>query len=80
MYSLNSGVMPAQTLTNTDMKKYRVELTQEEVNVLTELLNVAVMTNGLKGGTDLNARYFLNKISAGEVKDEAAGYKDLEKK
>lgn len=55
------------------MKKYRIELTQEEVNVLTELLNVAVMTNGLKGGTDLNARYFLNKITAGEIKEEITG-------
>jgi hypothetical protein len=54
------------------MKTYRVELTQEEVNVLTELLNIAVMTNGMKGGTDLNARYLLNKISAGEVKPEPA--------
>jgi hypothetical protein len=54
------------------MKKYIIELTQEEVNVLTELLNIAVMTNGLKGGTDLNVRYFLNKISAGEIKEEAA--------
>lgn len=61
------------------MKNYKVELTQEEVNVLTELLNIAVMTNGLKGGTDVNARYFLNKIAAGEVKEEP-GYKDSEKK
>lgn len=61
------------------MKTYKVELSQEEVNVLTDLLNIAVMTNGLKGGTDLNARYFLNKIAAGEVKAEA-GHKELEKK
>lgn len=52
------------------MKSYRVELTQEELNVLTDLLNIAVMTNGLKGGTDLNARYFLNKIAAGEIKED----------
>jgi hypothetical protein len=52
------------------MKTYKAEFNQEEVNVLTELLNIAVMTNGLKGGTDLNARYFLNKIAGGEVKDE----------
>ena len=62
------------------MKKYRIELNQEEVNVLTELLNIAVMTQGLKNGTDLNARYFLNKISAGEVKEEAAGKLEAEKK
>ena len=60
------------------MKKYRIELTQEEVNVLTDLLNVAVMTNGLKGGTDLNARYFLNKITAGEVKEEVAGGPEMQ--
>ena len=62
------------------MKKYRLELNQEEVNVLTELLNIAVMTNGLKAGTDLNARYFLNKISAGEVKEEAAERPESEKR
>lgn len=60
------------------MKTYKVELNQEEVNVLTELLNIAVMTNGLKGGTDLNARYLLNKIAAGEVKEDAV--KGSEKK
>lgn len=59
------------------MKKYRIEFTQEEVNVLTDLLNVAVMTNGLKGGTDLNARYFLNKIAAGEIKEEATGESEM---
>lgn len=53
------------------MKSYKVELTQEELNVLTDLLNIAVMTNGLKGGTDLNARYFLNKIAAGEIREES---------
>ena len=52
------------------MKTYKVELTQEELNALTDLLNIAVMANGLKGGTDLNARYFLNKIAGGEVKED----------
>lgn len=49
------------------MQTYKVEFTEQEVNVLTELLNIAVMSQGMKNNTDQNARYFLAKIEAGVV-------------
>lgn len=51
------------------MKKYNVEFTQQELEILTGLLNIAVKAQGLVGNTDVAARTILNKITQGEVKE-----------
>lgn len=49
------------------MKTYKPEFTQEDVNNIGVLLNVAVKNMGLEGNADIAARQILNKIAAGEV-------------